>query len=209
MYIRKQGNICQAVIPYEGREISFFMDTYENRRAVIAWLDELIENGEKRSDVVSLFKGATPKAVLFSVNNETDRIELEFTERLYLEINIFIRNTHISKTSPKPVLEFGAYEPPDQVATRLINLVQSYNYREIEEKLGKLLPQGKYRPFFGETSIELIDKPIPKGFLEWKDREYYEDRMISLIPKLSDYDLKWLNGILEWKEVEKGELDHD
>ncbi|WP_141565850.1 hypothetical protein, partial [Streptococcus sobrinus] len=128
------------------------MDTYENRRAIIAWLDELIENGEKRSDVVSLFKGETPKAVLFSVNNETDRIELEFTERLYLEINIFIRNTHISKTSPKPVLEFGAYEPPDQVATRLINLVESYNYREIEEKLEKLLPQGKYRPFFGETS---------------------------------------------------------
>ena len=197
MYFRKNGQWCQLCLTYKNKEIGFFMDTYENRGIILSWLDEIIEERKKQSGVVSIFKGERPKAVLFSVQNETDRVELELTERLYLQMNIFIRNPSISKETPESVLEFLVHIYPPNIYSLLIQIT-STNIA-FKERLDKILSETKYKPSLPSISPSLT--VVGKSALfNYGDRDTFVKEMIKTIKELSDKDLIKLWNMFEWKE---------
>lgn len=149
----REGGYSEARITNGLRAIdSFIMDSYENREKIREWLEEekKYRDGEvKKTSVVSMFKGKRPKAILFSIQNETDRVEMMFTERNTVQVNVFFRNKFISPQLPYEVVEYEGFFKGEQIVTRLVKL--SPNFSDYRKELDELLGEGKYVKSQGES----------------------------------------------------------
>ena len=161
----REGGYSEAQITNGFRAVdSFIMDSYENREKIRQWLmeEKKYRDGEiKKTSIVSIFKGKRPKAILFSIQNETDRVEMMFTERNTVQVNVFFRNKFVSPQLPYEVVEYEGFFKGEQIATRLVKL--SPNFTDYRKELDELLGEGKYNkshtdtPFGNSVEMRLMN----------------------------------------------------
>lgn len=199
MEIRKQGSFCQVILNIGGTLLNFIMDTYENKKVIKEWLDNVTQD-RLNEKVTSIHKKDTSRAILYSIQNKTDRLELEFTERNYLKITIVFRNPNVTKYRPNSVLEFETYVPPFKIATELLTL--SPDYVKYSDELNKILGDVEQRPSLDDNisyhDIFQKDVIFPQK-LSIPQRSEFIDYIQGLIPKLSDNDLITLRELIEVK----------
>lgn len=196
MEIRKQGGLCQIVFRTDGILINFMLDTYENTKVIREWLDNLISD-RLNEKITSIHKKDTSRAILYSIQNKTDRLELELTERDYLKITVVFRNPNITKYQPDSVLEFETYVPPFKIASEL--LVLSPDYVKYSDELSMILGDVEQRPSLDDDvsyhDVFQKDVILPKK-LSISQRAEFIDYIQKLIPKLSDIDLITLREMI-------------
>ena len=203
MEIRKQGSFCQVVFNIGGTWLNFMLDTYENRKVIREWLDNLISD-RLNEKITSIHKKDTSRAILYSIQNKTDRLELELTERDYLKITVVFRNPNVTKYQPDSVLEFETYVPPFKIASEL--LVLSPDYVKYSDELNKILGGVGQRPSLDDSisyhDVFRKDMIFPKK-LSISQRTEFINCIQKCIPKLSDVDLITLREmIIDVKEQE-------
>ena len=103
----------------------------------------------KKTSIVSIFKGKRPKAILFSIQNETDRVEMMFTERNTVQVNVLFRNKFVSSQLPYEVVEYEGFFKGEQIVTRIVQL--SPNFTDYRKELDELFGEGKYNKSQAET----------------------------------------------------------
>lgn len=202
MEIRKQGGFCQVIFNIGGTSLNFMLDTYENKKVIREWLDNLISD-RLNEKITSIHKKDKSRAILYSIQNKTDRLELELTERDYLKITVVFRNPNVTKYRPNSVLEFETYVPPFRIASEL--LVLSPDYVKYSDELNKILGDVEQRPSLDDdiSYHDIFQKDVifPKK-LSISQRTEFIDYIQGLVPKLSDMDLITLRELFVVNEQE-------